>query len=159
MERNKQVTTAFATVFDDLVIDNELTGNEVYPIAGDLLTPEDAAIIFQKLRGVNKHWFCLNKADIVRDYLGEGEIHAGSLHVWSKGMKSNYGYDFHPPLEFHAWVAIGEGIIDVALPGVIERGLATSDKLGSILEGREPIILAGAPLHWLQYKSEIVRGY
>jgi hypothetical protein len=73
-------------------------------------------------------------------------------------MKSNYGYMFKPPFEFHAWLQTPQGIIDVALPGAIEKGLTTFDDVGPYLIGREPFILAGPPLDWMEYMPVQIVG-
>ena len=47
----------------------------------------------------------------------------------------------------------GPFIIDMALPGVIQKGLTTFDSIGAFLVGREPVILAGTPEPWMMYKG------
>jgi hypothetical protein len=147
-----KVTTSMTSIIADR--DFLVTGDESYPIIGELLTPLACSAIFKKMEvaGLNRYWDCLPKAKIVLDHLGQGELKVGSMYVWSGDMLSNYGYEFRPPFEFHAWVAIGEDIVDMALPGVIEKGLSTRDEIGPALVGRSPVILAGPPLPWMTYK-------
>lgn len=146
--------------------DKIITGEEIYPIVGDLLTPGKIERIMLRMKGLSRYWNCIEKARIAREVLGFGEIVLGECLVWSNDFKSSYGFYFNPPFEFHAWVQIynspldwyGKGmrIVDVALPGVIELGLATHDHIGPCVVGREPFILAGEPPDWVEYKSVTV---
>jgi hypothetical protein len=77
--------------------------------------------------------------------------------VYSKNFGSSYGFEFNPPLEFHAWVNYGDNIIDLALPGVIEMGCILKDKYGPYLD-RKPIVLAGEEIpNWIEYTA--IRKY
>ena len=74
--------------------------------------------------------------------------------VWSGDRKSSYGFYFRPPYELHSWLDFGLGrILDFGLPGVIEAGLNTCDEQGPCIVGREPVILAGEPFDWMEYKA------
>jgi hypothetical protein len=138
-----------------------MTGEEVYPIAGDGFLASSMVghtdILIEKCRGLNLYWNCLEKALIVREYIGNGFVILGSLYVHNEERSGNYGYEYNPPLEFHAWwqpeLRSGSIIIDIALPGVILKGKSIVDEFGSILSGREPCILSGKPLDWMEYRS------
>jgi hypothetical protein len=152
-------TTGFSNITEDT---NEiLTGKERYPVIGNLLLQEEADLIMGRLKGMNRFWDCLFKnytAQVLLRLKRFGAIQvAGSLMIMSKDLLSSYGYYFNPPLEFHSWLRCDNGmIIDLALPGVIEKGLITSDKDGPYIIGRKPIILAGKPKNWMKYKEEII---
>lgn len=131
--------------------DPQLKGDESWPIHGDLITPEQAGVLIQLLKGKNRYWDCLPKAQIVKTITG-GVVCCGSCLIVSGDYKSEYGYYFNPPYEFHAWVEVENGIIDISLPGVIEKGLYTSDAVGPFLLDRTPVILAGKPdPKWMKY--------
>ena len=131
-----------------------MTGEESYPIMGGCCSRKFASACFERFKGLQRHWHCLEKAQIVREVLGGGALVLGSLLVWSADLNSSYGYYWNPPMEFHAWVQYKKRIYDLALPGVIERGLNTSDHIGPVLTGRSPVILAGKPLPWTQYEAK-----
>ena len=144
------VTTTFTTIADDRNI--LLTGQERYPIVGKLVFPAAAYRVWEEeFKGLNQYWDCLPKAQKVQKAFG-GIIILGSLFVMSGDYQSRYGYEFNPPYEFHAWVEIESGLLDFALPGVIEKGLTTRDEVGPFIVGRSPMILAGKPPRWLQYR-------
>jgi hypothetical protein len=130
------------------------TGEEDYPIIGDLFSKEDCEWAFTifAIKKYKRYWNCLEKAKIIADYLGKKEIVLGELVVWSKDWKTAYGFKFNPPYEFHAWVQYEENIIDLALPGVIELGSLMEDEHGPYLIGRKPIILASKMVpEWIKY--------
>jgi len=103
--------------------------------------------------GLQRYWNCLEKAYRAQRLLGRGRVVLGSLLIASGDGQSEYGYYFNPPLEFHAWLDLGSGVIfDPALPGVIEKGLTTCDSVGPYIIDREPVILAGQPLDWMRYE-------
>lgn len=136
-------------------IDKTMTGDEDYPIIGTRLGELRGRYIIREFgrRKFNRLWNCLEKAAVAWKHIGEGVIMLGSFHVISGDGKSLFGYAYNPPLEFHAWIELdGNEIVDVALPGVIEKGLSTFDDVGPMLVGRKPIILAGLPPEWLIYK-------
>jgi hypothetical protein len=137
-----------------------LTGNEKYPITGHIMTTEAAIKIQSYFGGLKKYWHCLEKALICRQLLKFGTVVVGEMRVISGDGSSAYGYNFNPPFEFHAWLQLPDGnILDFALPGVIEKGLNTSDEHGPFLTGVEPFILVGLPTANLFYlKKEIYRG-
>jgi len=155
------VTTHFATAFDEVV---KMTGEESYPIIGNLIDHEKLKEILKKCAGLHQHFSCIQKAELVRDYLGHGQVVIGQLLVWNKEMTANFGYFYNLPLEFHAWwepdnAIAGRVIVDISLPGVIEKGLKTKDHIGYLIEGREPFILNGRPLEWTAYEPRaIVEG-
>lgn len=152
------IETSFQTALDD--IGDVLTENEpAYPIHGELITEAEMKRISVKHIGLNRYWDCISKNIRAKHVLGRGNLCIGSLLVYSADNKTNFGYNFNPPLEFHAWLEYGGGIIDVALPGVITKGLTSKDEHGYFLVGREPFILAGAPPNWLKYRAVLhVRG-
>lgn len=147
---SKLVTTAMGCISST---DALLTGEERWPILGFAISAEEYAEIMQNLTGMKRHWDCLDKARKVVEIIKRGHVVVGSCMVWSGDMKSQYGYYFNPPLEFHAWVIDDKRqIIDVALPGVIEKGLTTSDEYGPMLIGNESFVLAGYPIISVEYK-------
>jgi hypothetical protein len=147
------ITTAMSTIQSDDVL---LNGTERFPVLGNAITLIEYAKIMKASKGLRHNWNCLEKAEIVQSILKRGSIILGSLLVNSADMKSQFGYYFNPPLEFHAWVLTNDGIIDVSLPGVIEMGLTQSDEYGPFIIGREPVVLAGIPLDWMLYKAHEV---
>jgi len=146
-----EMTTTFSNLTADVGM--EMTGGEVFPIIGDLITPEQCSEITRKFKGLHPLWNCLEKAQITQQYLGKGIARLGHLYIVSNDYKSSYGYAFNPPYEFHSWVEYEGGIIDLALPGVIQKGLMMVDEVGPILMGRKPVVLAGPPKRWMLYKS------
>jgi hypothetical protein len=151
-------TTAFATMMGDR--DQLLSGEDNWPIIGTAFPEDKILLILQSLAGLNRYWDCINKATIARDILNDGVVVVGGLMAISGDLQSSYGYYFNPPFEFHAWLECKNGVIvDPALPGVIEKGLNTSDHIGPCIIGREPCVLNGPPLEWMQYKRvEIYHG-
>lgn len=147
-------TTAFNTIKHN---DPRLLGTERFPIIGNALSVSEMETIMKALKGYRKHWNCFEKAKIVVEILGKGVVALGSLTVVSGDNRSTYGYMFNPPFEFHAWVQVSrDTIIDIALPGVIDKGLTSSDEYGPYLVNREPVILAGKPLPWTIYETNEV---
>jgi hypothetical protein len=140
--------------------DNEslMDGTESFEIVGNLMSPVQCAEIIKRCQGLTNRWHCLEKAQIAKRIIGDGIVVVGSCHLWSTDMRSNYGYNFNPPYEFHAWLHLPQGIIDIALPGSIEVGLNTHDDIGPYLTGREPFILAGKPLDWMDYRPVQIIG-
>lgn len=137
----------------------------VPPITGDFLSSKDLLVILKKCVGLNLYWNCLEKAKIVKEYMGFGAVVLGECLVISKNGESAYGHYYLPPYEFHAWWQgrfSGEEsnptnniIVDVALSGLIAKGLNTKDEIGPALVGREPIVLAGQPEQWMKYIPKI----
>lgn len=156
----KPVTTVISSKYDG--IKETLTGQERYPIIGDALSERTVTLIQQCYVGLERHWHCLEKAKKAADIIGEGLVCIGSLMVRSSDNKSEYGFYYNPPYEFHAWPLIMERvsethgnlvIFDGALPGVIEKGLITCDEIGPSLIGRKPVILNGKPEEWMRYDT------
>lgn len=148
----KFVTTGMCDFHEDK---NELlSGNERWPVVGRKVDEETVGTILRSFAGLGKYWDCLEKAKKSQKILG-GRVVIGELMVVSGDHKSGYGYYWRPPFEFHAWVELeGGGIFDGALPGVIEKGLRTSDTVGPYLVDREPVILAGEPRDWMKYQPK-----
>jgi hypothetical protein len=141
-------TTALTTFTGDL--GEALTGDERYPIVGEAATPEEVEAILKSFEGLNPYWDCIEKAKRAVRILGRGRVVLGAMMIASADMSSTYGHYFNPPFEFHAWVDLGNGIVfDAALPGTIIKGTNTSDDIGPMLVGREPIVLAGRPREWM----------
>jgi len=145
------ITTAINTKFDEP--QPVLDGSEQWPVIGNALSEQQLASINFQMVGLTRHWNCETKVKIVLDVIGSGFVVIGSMYVLSPNNYGEYGFEFNPPFEFHAWVQLlNNDIVDVALPGVIEKGLNTSDHIGPMIINREPAILAGRPPDWLQYK-------
>ena len=132
-----------------------MTGKERYQIVGRAVSEEEVRSLLTSFSGLQRYWDCIGKAQRAQKLLGRGRVMIGSLLVTSGDLKSEYGYYFNPPYEFHAWLDLGLGVIfDPALPGVIEKGLTTHDAIGPYIIDREPVVLAGKPLDWMKYKAE-----
>ena len=132
-----------------------LTGEELYPLVGSAVPTETIHDIQKQLKGMRRHWHCIPKAQAAQRILGAGVVVVGELMVWRVDMMGSYGYFFNPPYEVHSWLVLGKGgILDVALPGVIEMGLITADADGPILEHRSPVILNGRPEPWMAYRHK-----
>ncbi len=157
-----EIKTTMSTLDDYLQDDAKMTGSEIFNIYNDdmsILRGNQLDEIVMGCKGLKSHWNCLEKAKIVQSILGEASLVViGSLAVISECGQSSYGYAYEPPLEFHAWVMVKAGIIDVALPGVINKGMNTSDEYGPYILGREEVVLAGMPADWMQYKAHEVHN-
>ena len=154
-----RTTTAFASKEDNAEL---ILGTEWYETVGDFIDREDINEIFESYAGLTRHWHCLEKTKRAADIIGEGLVCIGSLMVRSSDNKSEYGYYYNPPYEFHAWLLLMQRvtethgnlvIFDAALPGVIEKGLVTCDEIGPSLVGRKPVILNGKPKEWMRYDT------
>lgn len=147
-----QITTGIKTID---TADPLITGEEDFPIVGNLLNKEQLKEIFNRCIGIRRNWSCIDKAIEAQNILGFGVIEIGSMLIWNKERTGNFGFYFEPPFECHAWLRTEQGIIDVALPGVIELGLAYSDERGHILENLQPFVLAGEAPDWIEYEANI----
>lgn len=148
-------TTLLTTLDRD--IGNNITGEEEWEILGNAVEPQVIQEIIQACSGLNYYWNCLEKAEKAQEILGRGTVIMGSLMVVSADFTSEYGHYWNPPFEFHAWVDLRNGsLVDIGLPGVIEKGLTTSDHIGPALIGRTPSVLAGPPPFWLKYQARMV---
>jgi hypothetical protein len=146
------LTTKMETILDGPI--ELLTGDEEWPILGNAVTEDQAHLVVRVMAGLPRHWACDVKAFLACLCLGfpPSAIKLGSLMVFSSDLKSSYGHFYNLPFEFHAWIEPSDGIvIDFALPGVIEKALMVKDKHGSLVIGRDPVVLAGKPPAWLQY--------
>lgn len=149
---------------EQIVVDFEpsvrLRANEdKYPIIGDLVSKEVMDNVQKRLVGCQKYAQCLEKSTITRALLPfPTRVIFGSLRVFDVDWKAAYGFDYHPPFEFHAWLVTldGRGVIDVGLPGVILRGRKMVDDRGPLLVDRYPIIIAGVPPDWAQYDPRAI---
>ena len=153
------------TVMMDAEFDVCMDGTERYPIIGSTVEHRNTILLLfgedyikklyqaqSMLKGLPLYANCLEKAMLARKLLG-GTLVAGAMRVLSEDMKSAYGFDFRLPYECHVWLEyIGGCIVDLALPGVILRGMKSKDEQGPFIVGREPSILAGYPPEWLIYK-------
>ena len=158
---NDSITTAFSTIHEDK--ERVMTGLEEFdtlPRVNDGSINELLKAMIADCKGLNPYWNCLQKALIAQKHMGGiGAVILGSCFVHSEDMKSSYGYEYNPPYEFHAWLAYGPVIIDIALPGVIEKGLGLCDQYGPILVGRKPAVLFGYPPFWIKYTArEVYNG-
>lgn len=149
-------TSTIASIFNTKM--EIMTGNEDFPMYGNLITKdqlEKMLFICAKHR-LDSRWNCVEKAIIARTVLGHGIITIGTCLIYSSDIETNYGFEFQKatPYEFHTWLSYRDGIVDIALPGVIQSGLELSDEHGPFLSGRSPIVLAGKPADWMFYKPE-----
>ena len=152
---DKEYKTFAFTTMGMQANDPLIKGDEKYKVIGKAVSKDDIAYIQGCLAGLRLHWNCLEKAVITCEILGDGIIEVGTMHVYSSDNKSTYGFDYHPPFEFHAWVRLRKKIIvDMGLPGVIDKGLQLKDSKGYALYGRKPVILAGLPPYWLKYEPK-----
>lgn len=133
-----------------------LTGEERYPlIGGSDYTDSHTRPLQIGLKGLPRYGGCLEKAKIAQREFG-GVIIMGRLAIYSAINGGLYRFDYNPPTEFHAWLQFVPGwILDLSLPGVIERGMKMTDELGPIIEGRVPAILFGKPPAWAIYEAVI----
>jgi len=129
-----------------------------FPIHGDILTRKDLNTLYLICKGRPKYGDCIFAAAVTQKHL-TGKVVLGSCFIYSKNYKSNYGFAYNPPIEFHAWVQLKENIIDITLPFLIEKGLNTKDEYGSFITGRKPFILAGIAPKWVKYKAKTVLYY
>lgn len=160
------VTTVFAPIsFDDPI----LNGEEVFRISGPKfqqikekpvaeaakLVRERKQEIIGSMKGLKRRWSCIEKAILVRKFIGFGIVSIGSMLIWNNERNGTYGYYYNPPLEFHSWLVLNDQpfIIDFALPGVIEMGLRTRDEYGEILKNMKPYILCGPAPEGLDYNT------
>jgi hypothetical protein len=144
------------TIVRDYCEHERMTGKENYEILGNLLTKDQVGQLMYACTNTILTADCVKKACITKAHLQDNnwKIAMGAIRVFSKDMLSTYGHDFNPPKELHCWLEKEDKIIDIALPGVIIRGLRACDELGSFLEGRTPVILAGESPDWVIYKTE-----
>lgn len=154
-------TTCIFNRFDHAILDANLTGKEIFPVKGGLMDGRTILIgaIMHSLSGLNVFYDCNKKAQIVlhwiRQFVDPQAITViGSMAIDSWDKKSQFGFEFDPPFEFHAWVELSDklGIVDFSLPGVIILGSNTKDQYGPVLTGRNPFILAGPAPDFLHYK-------
>jgi hypothetical protein len=162
-----------STIFPNLLANDKtiprLTGREQYPVLCNSsfdITQDYANEIQKRFSGLQTLGNCIEKNVIALTKLTElhclginsmqdFQVMLGSFYVWSIDKRSSYGFEFNPPLEFHAWLQLESTIIDFALPGVILSGLIHEDHIGPALTGRSPVIFAGIPPRWLAYKPKI----
>jgi hypothetical protein len=131
-----------------------MDGTERYRVHGHLINAAVAGELMERCRGLLLRWDCIEKAKIVQEYMRGGLVVMGSCFVASCDGLSEYGHEFNPPLELHAWWQArwdSRARIDIGLPGLITTGLQTSDEVGPFLVDREPMILAGIAPAWAQY--------
>jgi hypothetical protein len=156
---NREVISA------DLHQGGPMTGNEWYPIMGDIFSLDVVNLIvsdfMRKFKGLPLMGGCNAKAQIVHAFIAPTEIIVGGIKVWNRNFSATYEHTFNPPLEQHWWLQYNQNpnlIIDFALPGVILRGLKEHDEIGPYLEGRDPVILAGEVPDWIEYtpKAKVV---
>ena len=160
------VTTCFAPIS---VNDPMMEGREVFRIRGPKfqqikekpvaeaakLVRERKQEIMRSMKGLRRRWSCIEKAILVRKFIGFGIVSIGSMLIWNNERNGTYGYYYNPPYEFHAWLVLNDQpfIIDFALPGVIEMGLRTRDEYGAILKNMKPYILCGPAPEGLDYNT------
>ncbi len=122
-----------------------MTGKEKYKIIGNYKNTTLIKQLLKQCKGLRLYWDCMAKAKLVTKELG-GKVAIGKTYVWSGDFKSQYGFEYEPPYEFHAWCEVKGFIIDIALPGVIQMGLELHDHIGPYITNRKPIIYAGSKI-------------
>jgi hypothetical protein len=139
-----------------------MTGEESYPIIGGWSAQGMVERSFKLFAdgGLFLEASCWEKACMVKKefFLGtkDMKIVGGRIRVLSADLKSAFGYDWNPPTEVHIWLEWGKDLIDLALPGVIIRGMNTYDNIGPILTGRNPVVLVGTCPDWIIYEKAVV---
>jgi hypothetical protein len=125
-----------------------------YEIVGSLREEVKEAAKF--VRGdLRKSGSCIELAAIGSLCLPGSVPVMGSMYVSSITGESRYGYEYYPEhLEFHAWIEWKDCIVDFSLPEIIRIGLETCDDYGPFIIGRDPVILAGKPFDWMEYKKK-----
>ena len=159
MNKPNVITDGFTTVMKTSAEDVEavMTGKERYPVFGKALTLAQVNELLGMCRGLNLYWSCIEKALLVREYLGFGVVVGGRCMVVSKDGLASYGHYWRPPYELHAWwqksFEFGQRrlIIDLALPGLILKGRKVRDDQGPLNLRRKPVVLAGLPKAWMGY--------
>ena len=150
-------------VIVDLEQGGPMSGEESYPVIGNLFFDEDFIQFYlvqkmmKRFKGLPLMGGCLEKARLAQEQFASTIIIAGKIRIASEDNTSFYGHDFNPPFEMHAWLIHNNNpnlIIDLALPGVILRGMKEKDEHGPFLTGREPVILAGKPPEWIVYEPK-----
>jgi hypothetical protein len=143
-------TTATTTMFNPMLQRkiSRLDSFPVYSLAGNPVIDQIGANeILHKMIGLNYYFDCIAKAEIVERLLWP-DYPAVIGSMYCRDEKSNYGFEFKKPLEFHCWnEGPGGIIIDFGLPGVISAGLTCCDEQGPFLLAKnwKPVILAGEP--------------
>jgi len=135
-----------------------MTGEEKFSVFGLGLPKKEVELLLEQCKGLKLCWDCEEKAMLMWNHIKKGVMVIGEMKVWDKKFTATYGFEYHPPFEFHAWIEErgpdGRRIIyDLGLPGVIIKGLSTCDEIGPILSGRKPVVLVGRPPKWIEYKG------
>ncbi len=156
--------------FDVIDLNAVLETPPYAPIVGglDFLGGLPAELVSQgacdEFVGLLEQGHCLEKAQRAQKVLDRfgvpTRIMLGAIQLASVGGQSFYGFEYHPPYEFHAWLETPStesmAILDFSLPGVIKRGLSSRDEIGPFLVGRTEVILMGQPLSWMCYSVKTV---
>jgi hypothetical protein len=103
---------------------------------------------------------CLEKAAIAREHLPfQTQVAIGGLALQDPLTRSDFIFDYDPPLMFHAWLESEEGkIIDFSFPGVVFRAIELWRDIDES-KGREnpgisaitPMLLIGSVPIWAKY--------
>lgn len=133
----------------DLAPEIVMTGEEMYPISGKMLTEWGLAQIYKECKGLQLYGDCLAKNlkafEFLHDNFGVAPVLCmGALEIGYR--ETEYGFLYNPPHEFHAFLCFPKdygAIVDVALPGAILRGQRMRDERGYFLCGPYPMVLAG----------------
>jgi len=133
-----------------------MTGKERYPILGWGIPKKEIESLLEQCKGLKLNWDCEKKAMLVWKHINRGVLVFGEMKVWDAEHTATYGFEYHPPFEFHAWIEErspkGHRLVhDLSLPGVVLKGLDTCDEIGPILKGRTPMALAGRIPKWAEY--------
>jgi len=143
-----------------------LTGGEHYKIitsgnyiVDDILNGIITSII-KSYAGLPLHSVCALKSIIAHLILKKLNITSslcyGSFYIYATDGLSNYGCEYIPPYEYHAWLAVDDIILDMGLPGMIHIGENTKDSIGPFVTGWEPSIMASKSHPLLQYKQHVI---
>ena len=134
--------------------DPVMSGEEKYALHGSAITKVQLRDMIRLCKGCKVHWDCIRKALTAFHVLGEGVVTIGSCTIKSKLGNSTYSFQFNPPTELHAWLALPGGVIvDVGLAGAILKGKALRDKRGPFLVGNKTVVLAANPPAWVKYQA------
>jgi len=106
----------------------KMTGKEKYKILG---TEEELELSI--FHGLALTGDCVNKAlrAMSMPLLREATFVLGSVRVFGENGNS-FAFEYHPPLECHAWLELEEEIVDLSFPGVVTMANEYTDFHGNL---------------------------